>query len=50
MLEDEELEEILEITQTVVNTGAQTIIITQLIVTFVLAISLKSMWNLMNVI
>jgi len=50
MLEDEGLEEIFEITETFVNRGAQTIIITQLIVTFVLAISLKSMWNLMNVI
>ena len=50
MLADEQIEEILEIAQTAVERGAQTIIITQLIITAILAVSLKSMWNLMNVI
>ena len=40
----------LERTETVVDVAASTIVTTQILITLVLALSLKSMWNLMNVI
>ena len=40
----------IELTDSVLNTSTKTFVATQILVTLVLAVSLKSMWNLMNVI
>ena len=40
----------METTEETVNVAANTLIVVQIIITLVLAASLKSMWNLMNVI
>ena len=50
MLPGEEFEAALQTAQTSVKTATNTVVVGQIILTMVLAISLKSMWNLMNVI
>ena len=40
----------LEVTKTSVESAANTMVVAQIVITLVLAVSLKSMWNLMNVI
>ena len=40
----------LEVTEIVVEAATSTIVTTQILITLVMAFSLKSMWNLMNVI
>ena len=50
MFPDEDFAEAMETTETAVSNAANTFVIVQLILTVALALSLKSMWNLMNVV
>ena len=50
LLTSEEVIHALEITGNVLEAAAPTIVTTQILITLVMAFSLKSMWNLMNVI
>ena len=50
LLTGDEFVHALEVTETVVEAAATTIVTTQIIIYLVMAFSLKSMWNLMNVI
>ena len=44
------MKDIMDATKGTVESAANTLIVVQIVVTLVLAASLKSMWNLMNVI
>jgi len=50
MFPDKDFGTTMEATETVVSNAANTVVVAQIIITLVLALSLKSMWNLMNVI
>ena len=50
MYPGEDFASVMEATQNSVETATNTFVVGQIIITMVLAISLKSMWNLMNVI
>ena len=50
MLPGEEFASAMETAEASVQTATNTLVVGQIIITLVLAISLKSMWNLMNVI
>ena len=50
MLGDSNIQEVLSETKHVVQTGGQSIILAEIIVLLLLGISLKSLWNLLNVI
>ena len=50
MFEDKQFAATMESTEAAVTNAANTVVVFQIIITLVLALSLKSMWNLMNVI
>ena len=50
MLPGKEVVSALETTKKSVENATNTVVVAQLIITILLALSLKSMWNLMNVI
>ena len=50
MLPGKEVVAVLETTKKSVENATNTVVVAQLIITILLALSLKSMWNLMNVI
>ena len=50
MFPDENFAEAMETTEKAVANATNTFVVVQLIITVALALSLKSMWNLMNVI
>ena len=50
MLPGEEFAQAMETTKTTVESATNTFVVAQIIITLVLALSLKSMWNLYNVI
>ena len=50
MLPGKSVVKALETTKKSIENAANTVVVAQLIITVILALSLKSMWNLMNVI
>ena len=50
MLGDKNVQEVLITTKKVVEAGGQSIILAEILVLVLLGISLKSLWNLLNVI